>query len=69
MIKHAWGWDSREPGYRTHYCTSFDDKNMIELVAKGFFYGPRHVGNMHDGYGMYYLTDEALKQLKEAKCG
>lgn len=67
MVKHAWGWDSREPGYRTHYCTQIDDVNMVALVKSNWFYGPRHMGQVGPNCGMFYLTEEALDKLRAEK--
>lgn len=66
-MKNAWGYDSGQPGYRTHYCTSLDDKNMLDMVDKGFFEGPKHVGNMKEGYAMFYLTEKGINELKVIK--
>lgn len=67
MMKHAWGFHSREPGYRTHYCTQLDDPDMVHMVKEGFFSGPSNVGQVGEGQGMFYLTERAIKELKNWK--
>lgn len=68
IVQHAWGYDNKtDPGFRTHFCTHTDDEQMLWLVANGFFVGPQHEGSVGHGCGMYYLTDEAIKLLKEMK--
>lgn len=66
-MKHAYGFDSSSPGFREHYCTSVDDKDMCEMVAEGWFGGPHRVGEVGDGYGVYYLTDKAKEFLEELR--
>lgn len=65
MMKHAWGFSSSTPGYRTHYCTQVDDPDMLLLTELGLFQGPQYVGQVGEGCGMFYLTDEGLKLMKE----
>jgi hypothetical protein len=65
MIKHAWGYDSSEPGYRSHYVTSVGDADMRRLVDLGYFYGP--LGKPKSGYGMFHLTEAAFEHLKDLK--
>ena len=64
MMKHAWGFDSKSPGFRTHYCESVTNEDMIQLVADGYFVGPSHVGTVGEGHGMYYLTEKGIECLK-----
>ena len=67
MLKHAWGYDSKDPGFRSHYCTSIEDPLMKNLVAKGYFFGPHCVGSVGEGQGMFYLTDKAHTLLKRTR--
>ena len=63
MLKHAWGYHSKKPGFRTHRCDHVDDKNTIHLVSEGYLDGPHEVGSVGAGCGMYYLTEKAIKEL------
>lgn len=64
MVKHAWGFDSSEPGFRTHYCTNVDNPDMKVLVDGGWFQGPTGIGNFGEGHGMYHVTDQAEEYLR-----
>lgn len=65
MMKHAWGYDTREPGYRSHYCTQVDNKTMLDLVKEEIFHGPHDEGRVGEGCGMYYLTKKGIALLEE----
>jgi hypothetical protein len=69
MMKHAWGYDTHRPGFRTHYVTEAEDFNMLDLVGHGYFKkGP--VGAeacLPDGEAYFYLTDKAINLLKLMK--
>jgi hypothetical protein len=67
VIKHACGFDSREPGFRSHYCDNLDSADMKVLIAKGFMIGPFQVGLVGEGHGMFHLTDKAKLELKKLK--
>lgn len=67
MMKHAWGWDSREPGFRSHYCTALNDPDMLELVSAGMFRGPFNLNQCMDGYGIFHLSGKALEILEAEK--
>lgn len=65
MMQHAWGYDSTQPGFRTHYCTQLDDADMLHLVESGLFRDPIGQGTVGEGCGIFHLTDRAIKILKE----
>ena len=67
MMKHAWGYDSRSPGFRSHYCTDVDNKDMLNLVANGLSEGPHGVGAYGANCGMFHLTEKAITLLKDIK--
>lgn len=64
MMKHAFGFYERNPGYRDRYCTHLDNKPMLELVKKEVFQGPHGVGTVGKSCGMFYLTPKAKSFLK-----
>ncbi len=65
MCRHAWGADSKEPGYRNRYCThTSEDIDMNWLVGNGYFVGPKYVGNFGEDHGMYYLSDKGIQFVK-----
>ena len=67
ILKHSWGFDSRNPGYRNRYCGSTKDTDLKALVITGYMVGPQHVGNFGDNAGMFYLTDKAVEFLQALK--
>ena len=67
MMKHAWGYDSKTPGYRDRYCAHLDDLDMLCLVKEGMFFGPKYVGEVGEGCGLFFLTDAGIAKLKEMK--
>lgn len=67
MMKHAWGYYSKEPGYRTRYCTQIDDPDMVHMVAEGYFNGPQRVGDVGENCAMYYLTDKGIRVMQDIK--
>lgn len=66
MMKHAWGWAEREPGYRTHYCTDLNNAEMEALVRCGMF-TCTYTKGFGEGMGMFHLTDAGIAFLKELK--
>lgn len=64
MMKHAWGFASKTPGYRNHYCTQIADPDMKNLVGSGYFEGPYHVGEVGPECGLFYLTTKATNALR-----
>lgn len=64
MMKHAYGASTKEPGYRTHYCTSLDDKHMVDMVKQGIFKDPVGVGTCGPGYGIFHLTEKGIEIVK-----
>jgi hypothetical protein len=67
MMKHAYGYDSRAPGFRDHYCTSLLDNDMKHLVEIGVFSGPHGVGLVGEGHGLYYLTQKGKDILNDIR--
>ena len=67
MMKHAWGFDSREPGFRNNYCTSLDDANMADLIVKELFKGPFGIGSVGEGHGTFHLTEAGISTLKQMR--
>lgn len=62
IIMHAFGADSRDPGYRDHYCTDAGDLLLLRLAWElGLFSGPH--GERQNGEPLmwagafFYLTD------------
>lgn len=66
MMKHAWGFDSKEPGFRDHYCTHTTDEDMVALIRAGMFDGP-YYGEYGAGCAMFYLTQPAIEKLQSLK--
>lgn len=66
MMKHAWGWSSKEPGFRTHYCTHAKDQNMEVLVIAGMF-ECTHTEGFGKDHAMFHLTDKGIEYLKELR--
>jgi len=64
MIKHAYGVESSNPGYRTHYCADLTDYDMTDLVEKGYFREPIGVGNVGEGHGIFHLSDKGVEYAK-----
>ena len=69
ILKHSWGYDCREPGFRNHYCGDLDNKDILRLNQLGLMTGPKGIGLVGEGCGLFYLTDEAIKFLEELKKG
>jgi hypothetical protein len=67
MMKHAWGYSEKKPGFRTHYCTELNDPAMVQMVKEGFFHKPQGIGLVAEGYGLFYLTEKAITRLKAIK--
>lgn len=65
MLRHAYGMESRSPGYRTHYCTEVDDKDMKKLQDLGLFGKAQGIGQFGEGYAIFHLTDAGIAALKE----
>lgn len=68
VLKHSYGYDTSNPGYREHYCTSLFDLTMAELVRLELMQ-PGKSGKdamLPDNEGMFYLTDKA-KALLDAQ--
>jgi len=62
LIMHAFGADSRTPGYRDHYCTQPGDTRLLRLTFElGLFAGPfgeQAYGQTPGWAGaFFYLTD------------
>ena len=64
ILKNAYGFDSKKPGYRTHYCGRLSNDDLKELVKNGFLTEPQVDGTCGEGLGMYYLTPKAINSLK-----
>lgn len=64
MMKHAFGFDSRHPGFRRHYCTQVDDANMKVLVDEELFEGPHEMGTVGHNCGMFYLTAKGFADVE-----
>lgn len=67
MIKHAYGYYTKKPGFRTHYCTSLDDKNMLDMVKNGYFKKPIGIGLVGENHGIFHLTEKGINFLKDAR--
>lgn len=67
IMKHAWGFDSKEAGYRNRYCTYLDDPDMVSLVFDEWMKGPTGVGSVGHNCGIYFLTDKGIELLKELR--
>lgn len=67
IMKHAWGFGHKEPGFRSHYCTEVGHHEMQKLVVMGIFHGPHDVGHVGEGLGMFYLTERGKGLLYEMK--
>jgi hypothetical protein len=67
ILKHAWGYASPAPGFRVHCLAELCDAEVIFLVEEGYLSGPRGVGLVGQGYGIFRLTDKAIEFLKAAK--
>lgn len=67
IMKHAWGFNSSQPGFREHYCTDITNKEILELVFEGYFTGPHYNGNFGEYCGMFYLTTKAKEYLRLMK--
>lgn len=65
MMKHAYGADSKEPGYRTHYCISLDDLDMVEMVEMELFQKPIGIGTVRKTHGIFHLSDKGIEYLKK----
>lgn len=65
ILKNAYGIDSKNPGFRTHYCGRLDNQDLKILVKQGFLTEPQVDGTCGDGLGMYYLTQKAIQILKK----
>jgi hypothetical protein len=62
VILHAFGADSRSPGYRDHYCTNAGHGRLLRLAWElGIFHGPygeQAYGETGSWSGVfYYLTE------------
>lgn len=66
MMKSAWGWTSKEPGFRTHYCTQLNNPVMVSLVALCVFQCTNSKGFGPNG-GQFDLTEIGIAYLKELK--
>lgn len=65
ILKHAWGYDSSTPGFRTHYCTDRTANiNMNILVEKGMFREIPTGVPLGIDHAMFVLTKEAIAFLK-----
>lgn len=67
ILKNAYGFDSKKPGFRTHYCGRLSNEDIQHLVKQGFLTEPQVDGTCGEGLGMYYLTPEAIVYLKQIK--
>lgn len=57
MVVHAYGGLSLKAGYREHYYTRTDDRDMLQLVhVWGMFSGPHGAGRW-GGCAYFYLTE------------
>ena len=65
VLKHSYGYDSSNPGFREHYCTESDDPKLLSLVALGLMtQGPAGLDAMlRANQGMFYLTKKAKDLL------
>lgn len=64
ILKHSWGYDhKRRAGYRSQYCGELDDKNLMSLVEQGMMVGPKYVGRVVEGCGLFFLTEKAIAHL------
>jgi hypothetical protein len=67
IIKHAYGFNTRNPGFRNHYCYLLNSVDVKILIEKGFMIGPFDIGFVGEGLGIFYLTDKAKLELKKIK--
>jgi len=67
IMKHAYGYHSKDPGFRTHYQTNIDNPEMIYLVEHGYFQGPTGIGHFGENGGMFHLTDKAIGLLTRVR--
>jgi len=65
MCRHAWGADSRQPGYRNKFVTTNTDDDMNWLVNHGYFKGPFCVDAFGEDTGLYSLTRKGIELVKE----
>lgn len=67
MMKHAWGFHTKNPGFRTHYCCELDNADMVHMITEGFFKEPIGVGTVGENCGIFHLSDKGIEQLKKLK--
>ncbi|WP_236890858.1 hypothetical protein [Desulfoluna limicola] len=59
ILAHANGNDTSSHGFRSYYCTSKDDPDLLSLVEKGLMSGPvRRKGALPKKLAYFYLTEQ-----------
>lgn len=66
ILKNAYGFESKKPGYRTHYCGSLKNNDLLFLSKNEFLTAPQTDGYAK-GLGMFYLTKKAIEFLNNLK--
>ena len=66
-ILHASGLEQSRKLYRSHYCTSQDDPELLNLVKFDYFSGPHYSASLGVNNAMFYLTEKGKKKARELK--
>jgi len=74
MLYHAYGYYTKSPGFRSHYCTQLDDPDMKTLIKGGYFNKkPAGVGSVGKGCGIFHMSDLGIglcqRELNDNKFG
>jgi len=67
-MKHTYGVESHNPGYRNYYCCQWDDEDFKVLLALDMAErNTKHDKNLHEGSTYFYLTDFGIEVIMSTR--